>query len=76
MKFHIILEANNSHERIAELARLAESFGMEGIWTSNMHDSRDPFINFVEAARTTDTIRMGPVAGVPSTRTMPLRIIV
>lgn len=62
MKFHIILEANNSHERIAELARLAESFGMEGLWVSNMHDSRDPFINFAEAARTTDTIRMGPVA--------------
>lgn len=65
MKFHVILEANNSHERIAELARLAESFGMEGLWVSNMHDSRDPFINFTEAARTTDTIRMGPVAVSP-----------
>jgi 5,10-methylenetetrahydromethanopterin reductase len=65
MKFHIILEANNSHERVAELARLAESFGIEGLWTSNMHDSRDPFINFVEAARTTNTIRMGPVAVSP-----------
>ncbi len=65
MKFHIILEANNSHERIAELARLAESYGMAGIWTSNMHDSRDPFINFVEAARTTKKIRLGPVAVSP-----------
>ncbi len=65
MKFHIILEANNAHERIAELARLAESYGMAGIWTSNMHDSRDPFINFVEAARTTKTIRLGPVAVSP-----------
>ena len=65
MKFHIILEANNSPERIAELARLAESFGMVGIWVSNMHDSRDPFINFVEAARTTKTIKLGPVAVSP-----------
>ena len=65
MKFHVILEANNSHLRIAELARLAETFGMEGIWTSNMHDSRDPFINMTEAARTTETIRMGPVAVSP-----------
>jgi len=65
MKFHIIVEANNSHDRIAELARLAESFGMEGIWSSNMHDSRDPFINFVEAARTTETIKLGPVAVSP-----------
>ncbi|MGI9309197.1 MAG: LLM class flavin-dependent oxidoreductase [Gammaproteobacteria bacterium] len=65
MKFHIILEANNSPERVAELARLAESFGMVGVWVSNMHDSRDPFINFVETARTTETIRMGPVAVSP-----------
>jgi alkanesulfonate monooxygenase SsuD/methylene tetrahydromethanopterin reductase-like flavin-dependent oxidoreductase (luciferase family) len=65
MKFHIIVEANNSHLRIAELARLAESFGIEGIWTSNMHDSRDPFINMAEAARTTETIKMGPVAVSP-----------
>jgi alkanesulfonate monooxygenase SsuD/methylene tetrahydromethanopterin reductase-like flavin-dependent oxidoreductase (luciferase family) len=65
MKFHIIVEANNSHLRIAELARLAESFGIEGIWTSNMHDSRDPFINMTEAARTTEKILMGPVAVSP-----------
>jgi len=37
MKFHIILEANNSHLRIAELSRLAESFGMEGLWVSKRH---------------------------------------
>ena len=65
MKFHIIIEANNSHERVAELALLAESYGMEGIWTSNMHDSRDPFINFVEAARVTNSIKLGPVAVSP-----------
>jgi 5,10-methylenetetrahydromethanopterin reductase len=65
MKFHIIIEANNSHDRIAELAQLAESYGMEGVWSSNMHDSRDPFINFVEAARTTERIRLGPVAVSP-----------
>lgn len=65
MKFHIILEANNSHLEIAELAQLAESYGMAGIWTSNMHDSRDPFINFTEAARVTETIKLGPVAVSP-----------
>jgi 5,10-methylenetetrahydromethanopterin reductase len=65
MKFHIILEANNSHLEIARLAQLAESYGMAGIWTSNMHDSRDPFINFTEAARVTKSIRLGPVAVSP-----------
>ncbi len=65
MKFHIILEANNPPERIAELAQLAESYGMEGIWTSNMHDSRDPFVNFVDAARATKKIKLGPVAVSP-----------
>ena len=65
MKFHIILEANNTAERIAELARLAESYDMAGIWVSNMHDARDPFINFTEAARTTERIGLGPVAVSP-----------
>lgn len=65
MKFHVILEANNSHLEIARLAQLAESYGMAGIWTSNMHDTRDPFINFVEAARVTKTIKLGPVAVSP-----------
>ena len=65
MQFHIILEANNSPERVAELARLAEGFGMAGVWVSNMHDARDPFINFVEAARTTENIGLGPVAVSP-----------
>ena len=63
MRFHIILEANNPPEKIAELAQLAESYGMAGIWTSNMHDSRDPFVNFVDAARATTSIRLGPVGG-------------
>ena len=65
MKIDITLEANNPPERIAELARLAESYGVAGIWVSNMHDARDPFINFVDAARATSTIRLGPVAVSP-----------
>lgn len=65
MKFHIILESNNPPERLAELAVLAEQHGMAGIWTSNMHDGRDPFVNFVDAARATSKIRLGPVAVSP-----------
>ena len=65
MKVHLILEANNQPERLAELAQMAESVGIEGIWTSNMHDGRDPFVNYVDAARATSKIRLGPVAVSP-----------
>ena len=30
-----------------------------------VHDGRDPFVNFVDAARATSKIRMGPVAVSP-----------
>ncbi len=52
MRVDVILEASNSASRVAELARLAEGYGFGGVWVSNMHDACDPFINFVEAART------------------------
>src|SRR5690606_29833406 len=45
--------------------RLAESYGLGGIWVSSMLDARDPFMNFAELARTTSAIRMGPIAVSP-----------
>lgn len=65
MRVDVILEASNSASRVAELARLAERYDFGGVWVSNMHDARDPFINFVEAARTTTKINIGPVAVSP-----------
>jgi len=65
MKFHLILESKNDPERLAELAQQAESHGFEGLWISNMHDGRDPFVNFVDAARATSKIKLGPVAVSP-----------
>jgi alkanesulfonate monooxygenase SsuD/methylene tetrahydromethanopterin reductase-like flavin-dependent oxidoreductase (luciferase family) len=65
MHFHLILEPNKPSERLAELAVLAEQNGFEGIWNSNMHDGRDPFVNLVEAARATSKISLGPVAVSP-----------
>jgi alkanesulfonate monooxygenase SsuD/methylene tetrahydromethanopterin reductase-like flavin-dependent oxidoreductase (luciferase family) len=65
MRIHLILEPNNSPDRLAELAVLAESYGITGIWSSNMHDGRDPFVNFVKAAEQTSKIRLGPVAVSP-----------
>ena len=62
MRIDLILEPHGSSERWAELAQLAESYGIGALWVSNMHDGRDPFINFVDAARATSKIKMGPVA--------------
>jgi 5,10-methylenetetrahydromethanopterin reductase len=65
MHIDLILAPNAPAERLAELAQLAESFGINGIWTSNMHDGRDPFVNFVDTARATSKILFGPVAVSP-----------
>ena len=65
MRIDVILESNNSPDTVAELGKLAEECGLGGVWVSNMNDGRDPFINFVDLARVTDRIRMGPIAVSP-----------
>jgi 5,10-methylenetetrahydromethanopterin reductase len=65
MRVDLILEANHSGARLAALAHLAEQHGFGGVWVSNMHDARDPFINFVQTALATSRITLGPVAVSP-----------
>lgn len=65
MRVDVVLEANHSGVKLATLARLAEDHGLGGVWVSNMHDARDPFINFVQAALATNRIGIGPVAVSP-----------
>lgn len=65
MRVDLILEANHPGSRLAELGELAERYGFGGLWVSNMHDARDPFINFVQAGLRTHRITMGPVAVSP-----------
>jgi alkanesulfonate monooxygenase SsuD/methylene tetrahydromethanopterin reductase-like flavin-dependent oxidoreductase (luciferase family) len=65
MRVDLILESNAAPERIAALGRLAERYGLGGIWVSSMLDARDPFLNFAELARTSHGIRMGPIAVSP-----------
>jgi len=65
MHIDLILEPHGSPERWSELAQLAESYGINALWVSNMHDGRDPFVNFVDAARATSRIKIGPVAVSP-----------
>lgn len=65
MRIDLILESSAPPDRIAELGRLAESYGLGGVWMSSMLDARDPFLNFAELARTSRSIRMGPIAVSP-----------
>ena len=65
MRIDLILESNNSPERIAELGKLAEENGIGAIWISGMLDGRDPFAVFTRLALETERIRMGPIAVSP-----------
>ena len=65
MRIDLILESNNSPDRIAELGQLAEDNGIGGIWISGMLDGRDPFSVFTKLALSTERIRMGPIAVSP-----------
>lgn len=62
MRIDIIIEPKASSDEFAELGALAESYGMGAVWTANHDSARDPFICFTHLARTTNKIRMGPVA--------------
>lgn len=73
MQVEVILDARARPEELAELGRLAERFGLAGVWVSSLADSRDPFTNLALLARTTSRIRLGPVAVNPFD-THPARI--
>jgi len=49
----------------AELSRLAESFGIRGVWSSSYADGRDPFMTLTLAAAETSRVRLGPLAVSP-----------
>ncbi|HJP05611.1 MAG: LLM class flavin-dependent oxidoreductase [Gammaproteobacteria bacterium] len=65
MKISVILESNNSPETVLRLGKLAEEYGLGGVWVSNMSDARDPFINFAQLGLATQRIRVGPIAVSP-----------
>jgi alkanesulfonate monooxygenase SsuD/methylene tetrahydromethanopterin reductase-like flavin-dependent oxidoreductase (luciferase family) len=62
MRVDLIIQPHLSATEFAELGKLAESYGITGVWVSNHLDGRDPFVNFVPLAERTQTLQMGPTA--------------
>jgi 5,10-methylenetetrahydromethanopterin reductase len=62
MQIDVILDTRAKPQELAELGRLAERFGLDGVWVSSLLDSRDPFANLALLAQTSSRIRLGPIA--------------
>jgi len=62
MQIDVILDTRAKPQELAELGRLAERFGLHGVWVSSLLDSRDPFTNLGLLAQTSSRIRLGPIA--------------
>ncbi len=65
MRVDIVLAPNTPPETLADLGALAESYDLGAMWMANHVSARDPFMCFVEMARGTRKIRMGPIAVSP-----------
>jgi alkanesulfonate monooxygenase SsuD/methylene tetrahydromethanopterin reductase-like flavin-dependent oxidoreductase (luciferase family) len=65
MKFDVILDPDSSPQEVCDLGLLAESYGLNAVWTSNYPSSRDPFINLCPLALASSKIRLGPLVVTP-----------
>lgn len=65
MRIDAILPSILSAEDMTQLGRLAEDYGLGGIWVANNYATRDAFVNFVPLAQRTKRLRMGPIAVSP-----------
>ncbi len=65
MNIDIMLEPNQSPDQVAELALLAESYGLRALWAQNYVSERDPFMCLVPAAQATTKIKLGVVVVSP-----------
>ncbi|MBT8441094.1 MAG: LLM class flavin-dependent oxidoreductase [Gammaproteobacteria bacterium] len=65
MRFDVILDSFMSAPDMTRCAKLAEEYGLGGLWIANNFNTRDAFVNFVPAAMETSHVRMGPTAVSP-----------
>lgn len=61
METDIILEADVTPAQVAELAKIAEGYGIRGLWTQNYANGRDAFMCLMPAAVSTSRIMLGAV---------------
>ena len=65
MKIDIILEPDLTPEEICDLGLLAESYGVDSVWTSNYFSHWDPFISLTQLANQSRKIKLGILAVSP-----------
>ena len=65
MKIDIILEPDLTPEEICDLGLLAESYGVNSVWTSNYFSHWDPFISLTQLANQSRKIKLGILAVSP-----------
>ncbi len=65
MRIELMLEPHLSAAEMVRLGRMAEHYGIAGVWVPNNIASRDPFVNFVPLAEQTTRLRIGPAAVSP-----------
>ena len=74
MKIDIILEPDLTPEEICDLGLLAESYGVDSVWTSNYFAHWDPFISLTQLANQSRKIKLGILAVSPF-EMHPLKIV-
>src|SRR6185369_9312223 len=65
MRVGVVLDGRRSAAEIAELARLAETYGFSHVWLSGGARTKDHFVRLALAAAATRRIRFGPIAVSP-----------
>lgn len=65
MRIDVMLETHYGDAEVARLGKLAEQYGITGVWVPNNIASRDPFVNFVPLAQQTHRLLIGPAAVSP-----------
>ena len=65
MRVGVVLDGRRSAAEIAELAKLAETYGFSHVWLSGGARTKDHFVRLALAAAATRRIRLGPIAVSP-----------